>query len=535
MKSRIAAVSIVCLFGAWGAYGQSISPAQLPNSPGCSLPFASATNVTCVESNQSYSAQLTVVAAPAGGTNPVWSVSSGIIPPGLEVNQTGDIVGTPSSVGVYTFTVSATYANVSAIVTSPSYSVAIQSSPLTVTQTPLRSAAAGVPFTPQQFTASGGFPFIDPGTGIPYYNWSFAAGSNSDGLVIDLKTGIVSGTPTNPGMFSVTIGAIDALGGGAIYKTALNVTGNSVISITNNSTLPPGAVGTFYSQQLTATGGTTPYTFTLVSGALPSGISLSSAGLISGTPTAQGTLTFSVTATDATALSGTANFSLTIGATGSTFSSALRLADIVDGGGWSTLISIVNLDTVAVTYSTNFWGDSGNASQVPIVGGTAGVFAGTLAPGSVVFAQTAGTASQTTQGWAEISSSGHIGVESVFHYTATGVPDSEGTVTGMTSSDSLFMPYDNTSGYTTGIALANTNPTSSLNVTMTFITDTGTSSSGTISLPVHGHTSFVMSTQFPNVANTRGVIHFSTPTTDLTVNGFRYTPSLTFTSLTPLE
>ena len=126
-------------------------------------------------------------------------------------------------------------------------------------------------------------------------------------------------------------------------------------------------------------------------------------------------------------------------------------------------------------------------------------------------------------------------MECVFHYTATGVPDSEGTVTGMTSSDSLFMPYDNTNGYTTGIALANTNPTSSLNVTMTFTTDTGTSSSGTISLPVHGHTSFVMSTQFPNVANTRGVIHFSTPTTDLAVNGFRYTPSLSFTSLTPLE
>ena len=80
MKLRIAAFSIFCLFGTWGAYGQSISPAQLPNSSGCSLPFASATNVTCVESNQSYSAQLTVNAAPAGGTNPVWSVSSGIIP-----------------------------------------------------------------------------------------------------------------------------------------------------------------------------------------------------------------------------------------------------------------------------------------------------------------------------------------------------------------------------------------------------------------------------------------------------------------------
>jgi len=52
---------------------------------------------------------------------------------------------------------------------------------------------------------------------------------------------------------------------------------------------------------------------------------------------------------------------------------------------------------------------------------------------------------------------------------------------------------------------------------------------------VHGHTSFVLSQQFPNTANTRGVIHFSAPTTDLTVNGFRFTPSLSFTSLTPLQ
>jgi hypothetical protein len=536
MRLRIASLCVFFVVGAWAAYGQtSITPSQLPNSTGCSLPFASAASITCITSNQSYSAQFGVNLTPNGGLNPTWTLATGSIPSGLTLDSgTGLFHGTPTSVGVYSFTVNVTYANINTIVPSGTYTIASESSALTVAQTPLHAGAVGVPFAAQQFSATGGFPFIS-GTSTASYKWSFGVGSTPDGLVIDPDTGIVSGTPTSPGVFSVTIGAIDALGDGAVYRTALTVTGNSVVSITNSSTLPAGAVGTFYSQQITAIGGTSPYTFTLVSGALPPGLSLSSAGLISGTPTTNGTLTFSITATDATALNTTANFSLTIGSTGSTFSSALRLGDIVDGGGWSTLISIVNLDTVAVTYTTNFWGDSGNAFQVPIVGGTPGVFTGTLAPGAVAFAQTAGTASQTTQGWAEVSSSGHIGVESIFRYTATGVPDSQGTVTGMTSSSSLYMPYDNNSGYTTGVALANTNSLNSLNVTMTFTSDSGNSSSGTISLPAHGHTSFVLSTQFPFTANTRGVIHFSAPTTDLTVTGFRFTPSLSFTSLTPLE
>src|SRR5262249_6668084 len=162
------------------------------------------------------------------------------------------------------FSIVATYSSLGIFALSPTYTVAIQSSALTVVQTPLHSGAVGIPFTPQQFSATGGFPSIDTVTGTPYYTWSFAPGSNPDGLQIDPKTGIVSGTPVNAGLFSVTIGVIDALGGGAIYKTGLSVTGSSVVSITTASPLPAGAVGTFYSQQITAIGGTSPYTFTLV-------------------------------------------------------------------------------------------------------------------------------------------------------------------------------------------------------------------------------------------------------------------------------
>jgi len=66
------------------------------------------------------------------------------------------------------------------------------------------------------------------------------------------------------------------------------------------STAPPEAiVGQAYSYQLTATGGVAPYTWTLASGfSLPAGVTLSSTGLISGTPTASGSVSFSVICTD---------------------------------------------------------------------------------------------------------------------------------------------------------------------------------------------------------------------------------------------
>jgi hypothetical protein len=68
--------------------------------------------------------------------------------------------------------------------------------------------------------------------------------------------------------------------------------------------LPNGTQATAYSQTLTASGGTAPYTFVITAGALPAGLTLTSAGVLSGTPTASGSFTFTVTATDNSAAPG---------------------------------------------------------------------------------------------------------------------------------------------------------------------------------------------------------------------------------------
>jgi hypothetical protein len=78
------------------------------------------------------------------------------------------------------------------------------------------------------------------------------------------------------------------------------------------TTLPAGTVGVLYSQQLTASGGTPPYTWTLSSGALPNGLNISASGLISGTPTTANTFAFKVKVVDSSIKPETAIGSLSI-------------------------------------------------------------------------------------------------------------------------------------------------------------------------------------------------------------------------------
>lgn len=80
----------------------------------------------------------------------------------------------------------------------------------------------------------------------------------------------------------------------------------------STSSLPNGAPSALYNQSLLAAGGNPPYSWSLVSGALPVGLTLSSSGLISGTPTAGGSSGFTVQVTDASSLVQTATQALSI-------------------------------------------------------------------------------------------------------------------------------------------------------------------------------------------------------------------------------
>lgn len=76
--------------------------------------------------------------------------------------------------------------------------------------------------------------------------------------------------------------------------------------------LPNAKQGTAYSQSFSASGGTGPYTYAVTSGALPTGVTLSSAGLLAGTPSVNGSFSFVITATDSASRTGVSSRTLTV-------------------------------------------------------------------------------------------------------------------------------------------------------------------------------------------------------------------------------
>lgn len=102
------------------------------------------------------------------------------------------------------------------------------------------------------------------------------------------------------------------------YKMALingGGSGGSAVPIPVAVVLHDGVNGTAYSETISAQGGTSPYTFSLLSGSLPTGTSLNtSTGVISGTPSAIGSFSFTIKATDARLAFGSQNFSITVAA-----------------------------------------------------------------------------------------------------------------------------------------------------------------------------------------------------------------------------
>ena len=103
-----------------------------------------------------------------------------------------------------------------------------------------------------------------------------------------------------------------------LFLTALSglAQGNTSLAITTASPLPPAAIGVAYSQLLTAAGGSPPYFWSMSFGELPSGLALSSAGAITGTPASTGTSAFSIRVTDSASNSVTQTYGITVIAPG---------------------------------------------------------------------------------------------------------------------------------------------------------------------------------------------------------------------------
>jgi len=228
-----------------------------------------------------------------------WTLDSGSsMPPGLTLASTGWISGTPTSAGEFSFVVKVTD-NYDDSSDSKAYTLTITN--MSISTTSLPDADVGLAYSAQ----------IEVVYGVPPYTWSIS--NLPDGLTYttntDDHTCEISGTPTEAGPFDLTVNVTDSASNSTSTTITLTVVGLSI----QPGTLSVGLVGSQYTEGLSASGGTAPYTWSVESGTLPPGLTLS-AGIISGTPTSAGTYTFIVRVEDSGSPPnvGRHNYSITI-------------------------------------------------------------------------------------------------------------------------------------------------------------------------------------------------------------------------------
>ncbi|MFT4254491.1 MAG: putative Ig domain-containing protein, partial [Caulobacter sp.] len=267
----------------------------------------------------------------SGGTTPyVFTVDSGTLPAGLTLTTGGVLSGTPTEGGSFPITIKATDGTTGGTYGgTESYTLVIAAPSITLS--PVSGALAGGTIATSYSDT------ITAGGGTSGYSFVVTAGSLPPGLVLSTGGGI-SGTPTGGGTYNFTITATDSSTGSGPYSgaAAYNITIASPTITLSPSTLPNATVASSYSETITASGGTSTYSYQVTSGSLPAGVTLSTGGVLSGTPTAGGTFTFDVTATDSSTgtgapFTGTRGYSLTVDAPTITLSPSSTITTVAVG------------------------------------------------------------------------------------------------------------------------------------------------------------------------------------------------------------
>lgn len=233
------------------------------------------------------------------GTDSRWTAADGTFRVGLRKGGTATISVVEWSLSPFSFGTISNPVTVTSSATDPTdferslpNCLVINPGVLTITTSVLAAGHEGVAYS-QTLAATGG---------VLGYVWSLNAGSNPlpAGLSLNLS-GVISGTPTTAGTTAITVKVTDSTGAIATKQLsiAINPPGVVPVTITSISPLPAGTVGLVSNTTLLASGGTGAKSWSVVSGSLPVGLTLnSSTGVISGTPTTQGTSTFTVRVQD---------------------------------------------------------------------------------------------------------------------------------------------------------------------------------------------------------------------------------------------
>jgi hypothetical protein len=251
-----------------------------------------------------YSATLSATGATAPYS---WSMTAGSLPSGLTMSASGQIAGMPTQATNSSFTVQVTDSSTPAKSTSASMAITVKPVPTTAVQISTTSLPGGQ--VSKAYTTT----MAATGGAIPY-SWTLGSGQLPAGLALNAVTGVISGTPSQAGTFAFTVNLADSSSPAQTAVANLSI----AIAVTipplqvTTTALPAGETGSAYSAVLAATGGTTPYAWSVSAGALPDGLTLSTAGQISGTPTKNGSFPFTLQVKDSSSPVATTTQALSI-------------------------------------------------------------------------------------------------------------------------------------------------------------------------------------------------------------------------------
>lgn len=285
--SSFAEIDMDVDWSAAGMEGEPRAPLSLGITAGATLP-AGTMGVTYTQD----------LGAFGGATPYAWAITAGALPAGLSLTNEGRLIGVPTVAGPQSFTVELE----DALGDTVSRAFTLNLAPFEITTTgTLATTSLGSPFH-TQLTSTGG-------TGP--YTWSLASGSSlPDGLTLS-SGGLLSGSPAALGSFVFTLQVTDSTLLTVSKVFTLRVIELGVLS----QTLPTAVIKVAYSTMLTGTGGTMPYEWTLVSGSLPAGITLSPSGLLSGTANTASVSPFTVQLEDADGFTATRELTLSVSST----------------------------------------------------------------------------------------------------------------------------------------------------------------------------------------------------------------------------
>lgn len=246
--------------------------------------------------SQAYSTTLSA----SGGDGPYTFLTSGVAPPGLQFDgTTGELTGTPTTAGIFVFSVVAIDAfgcagnlTFHVIIDPPACPT------FTLTPPTLPGATQGAPYS-QILTPSGG---------TAPFSWTVTAGAPPQGLALDPVTGELAGVPVESGTyaFDVTASGADLCTGTLGYSLQVGCPTITLLPIGRQ--LPDAFAGLPYLTNITANGGTAPYTFEIIQGTTHDGIYFGEGGTVFGVTEGPGTKIFNVRAVDANGCSGEAQF-----------------------------------------------------------------------------------------------------------------------------------------------------------------------------------------------------------------------------------